>query len=131
MTIPAGGFARRPFSLMTEKLQQFPAQRKCPFHPPEEYVRLQREKPVSRISLASGREAVLITRYDDVRALLDDERLSADETKPGYPFLYEVAFESPLQGTFMRADGEEHYRIRRMLAKDVTVKRAEALRPEV
>jgi pentalenic acid synthase len=57
--------------------------------------------------------------------------LSADETKPGYPFLYEQAFESPLKGTFMRQDGKDHYRIRRMLAGDFTVKRAEALRPEV
>jgi cytochrome P450 len=109
----------------------FPAPRKCPFNPPEEYVRLQREQPISRITLASGREAVLVTRYDDVRALLDDERLSADETKPGYPFLYEGAFESPLKGTFMRADGEAHYRVRRMLAQDFTIKRAEALKADV
>ena len=119
---------------MTDKSQvltQFPAQRKCPFHPPEEYVRVQREQPISRIRLASGREAVLITRHEDIRSLLDDARLSADETKPGYPFLYEGAFESPLKGTFMRADGEQHYRIRRMLAKDFTVKRAESLRGHI
>jgi pentalenic acid synthase len=83
------------------------------------------------VRLASGREAVLITRYEDVRALLDDKRLSADETAPGYPFLYEGAFESPLKGTFMRTDAEEHYRIRRMLAKDFTVKRVNSLRPTV
>nr|ASV46802.1 cytochrome P450 [uncultured bacterium]ASV47013.1 cytochrome P450 [uncultured bacterium] len=109
----------------------FPVARTCPFHPPEQYARLQRERPIARVRLASGREAVLITRYEDARALLDDERLSADETKPGYPFLYDQAFESPLKGTFMRADGEDHYRVRRMLAKDFTVKRAEALRPQV
>lgn len=112
-------------------LAQFPAPRKCPFNPPDEYKRLQQERPISRITLASGREAVLVTRYEDVRALLDDERLSADETKPGYPFLYEGAFASPLKGTFMRADGEAHYRVRRMLAQDFTVKRAEALYGEV
>ena len=109
----------------------FPHPRRCPFHPPEEYARLREKQPLTRVRLASGREAVLLTRFEDVRALLDDERLSADETKPGYPFLYEQAFESPLKGTFMRADGEEHYRVRRMLARDFTVKRAEALRPEV
>src|SRR5215216_2249140 len=102
---------------------QVPLPRKCPFHPPEEFAQLREEQPIARVRLASGREAVLVTRYEDIRALLDDKRLSADETKPGYPFLYEQAFESPLKGTFMRADGEEHYRIRRMLASDFTVKR--------
>jgi len=109
-------------------LPEFPAQRRCPFHPPDEYAQAQREQPVCRIRLASGRDAVLVTRYDDVRAALEDERLSADETVPGYPFLYEGAFESPLKGTFMRMDGEPHLRVRRMLAKDFTVKRIEGLR---
>jgi cytochrome P450 len=31
----------------------------------------------------------------------------------------------------MRVDGEPHYRVRRMLAKDFTVKRAESLRPQI
>jgi pentalenic acid synthase len=115
----------------SQSVTQVPARRTCPFHPPEEYVHLQKEHPISRVRLASGLEAVLVTRYEDVRALLADERLSADETKPGYPFLYENGFESPLKGTFMRLDGEEHYRIRRMLAKDFTVKRAQELRPAI
>ncbi len=112
-------------------LAHYPVARKCPFHPPEEYLELQRRRPLARVRLASGREAVLVTRHEDVRALLDDERLSADETKPGYPFLYDQAFESPLKGTFMRADGEAHLRIRQMLTKDFTKKRCTALRPEV
>src|SRR5215204_5854437 len=86
---------------------QVPLPRTCPFHPPPEFAQLRQEQPIARVRLASGREAVLVTRHEDVRALLDDERLSADETKPGYPFLYEQAFESPLKGTFMRADGED------------------------
>jgi cytochrome P450 len=118
-------------SQKSQGIAQCPTARKCPFHPPEEYIALQRERPISRVRLGSGREAVLVTRYEDVRALLDDERLSADETMLGYPFLYDQAFESPLKGTFMRADGEAHHRIRRMLAGDFTVKRVEALRPLV
>lgn len=121
---------------MTEVLDsrlitEFPAPRSSPFHPPQAYIALQRERPVARVRLPSGMEAVLITRHEDVRRVLDDERLSADETAPGYPFLYEQAFESPLKGTFMRADGEAHYRVRRMLSKDFTAKRAAALRPAV
>ncbi|HEX8115347.1 MAG TPA: cytochrome P450 [Kofleriaceae bacterium] len=117
---------------MNERIfAQFPAQRRCVFHPPEEYAQVQREQPVCRIRLASGRQAVLVTRYEDIRAALDDPRLSADETRPGYPFLYQGAFESPLKGTFMRLDGEPHVRVRRLLARDFTVKRAEELRAHV
>jgi cytochrome P450 len=112
-------------------LTEFPATRSNPFHPPREYLVLQRERPVHRVTLPSGLPAVLLTRHADVRAVLDDERLSADETVPGYPFLYEGAFESPLKGTFMRVDGEAHYRVRRMLSKDFTRKRAAVLRPAV
>lgn len=115
----------------TELITEFPAPRSCPLHPPAPYARLQRERPVARVRLPSGREAVLITRHEDARALLDDERLSADENKPGYPFLYAGGFQSPLAGTFMRADGAEHYRVRRMLAGEFTVRRAAELRPEV
>ncbi|HEY2577792.1 MAG TPA: cytochrome P450 [Streptosporangiaceae bacterium] len=112
-------------------ITEFPAARSSPFHPPRAYLRLQREQSVHRVTLPSGLQAVLITRHEDVRALLDDERMSADETVPGYPFLYAGAFESPLRGTFMRSDGEAHYRVRRMLSKDFTQRRAAALGPEV
>ena len=107
-------------------ITEFPVARSCPFHPPAPYGHLQRECPVARVRLSSGCEAVLITRYEDVRSVLDDPRLSADETKPGYPFLYEQGFESPLKGTFMRTDGESHYRVRRVLSKDFTVRAAAA-----
>lgn len=112
-------------------LTTFPAVRSSPFHPPQDYLRLQAQRPIHRVTLPSGLPAVLLTRHEHVRAVLDDERVSADETIPGYPFLYAGAFESPLKGTFMRADGEAHYRVRRMLSKDFTVRRAAALRPEV
>lgn len=110
---------------------EFPAPRPSPFHPPPAYLLLQRERGIPRVRLPSGRDAAFVTRHADVRKLLDDERLSADETAPGYPFLYEGAFESPLKGTFMRLDGEPHYRVRRMLGKDFTLKRATTLRPHV
>jgi cytochrome P450 len=125
-------YSRRMTEAMGSRyLTEFPAPRSSPFHPPPAYLLLQRERPLHRVKLPSGLQVVLITRHEDVRMVLDDKRLSADETAPGYPFLYNDAFESPLKGTFMRADGEDHFRVRRMLSKDFTVKRAEALRPAV
>jgi cytochrome P450 len=119
-----------PATIGRDRVGVFPAARSSVFHPPAEYLRLQAEHRAHRVRLASGLPAVLVTRHEDVRALLADARLSADETVPGYPFLYAGAFESPLTGTFMRADGEAHHRIRRMLAKEFTAKRAGALRDD-
>jgi cytochrome P450 len=86
---------------------------------------------VYRALLPSGQEAWIVTRHEDVRAALSDPRLSADLTKPGYPVLRAQASESPLKGTFMRADGEAHQRVRRMLNDEFTLRRAEAMRPVV
>src|ERR1044072_7791819 len=128
--MPGSSRQGRGMTIADAHLREFPARRESPFHPPRPYLDLQRERPVHRVTLPSGLEAVLITRHEDVRAVLDDERMSADEAIPGYPFLYAGAFESPLKGTFMRADGEPHYRIRRMLMKDFTMRRAQAIRPQ-
>jgi cytochrome P450 len=109
----------------------FPSQRSERFHPPAAYSELQASRPFQRARLASGLSAVLITRHDHVRRLLDDPRLSSDEGVAGYPFLYEGAFASPLKDTFMRTDGEAHLRVRRILAKEFTFRRSNELRPEV
>ncbi|MFF3227125.1 cytochrome P450 [Nocardia suismassiliense] len=109
----------------------FPSRRTARFDPPAAYSELQATAPFQRVRLASGLPAVLVTRHDHVRRLLDDARLSSDEGVIGYPFLYEGAFASPLKDTFMRTDGESHLRVRRMLAKEFTARRAGELRPAV
>jgi pentalenic acid synthase len=121
---------------MTELAQHadlcpFPSPRGGRFDPPPAYSELQASHPFQRARLASGLTAVLVTRHEHVRHLLDDDRLSSDEGVPGYPFLYEGAFASPLKDTFMRTDGEAHLRVRRMLAKEFTVRRAAELRTDV
>lgn len=109
----------------------FPAQRTDRFAPPAAYDELREHAPFQRGQLASGLSAVLVTRHEHVRRLLDDDRLSSDEGVPGYPFLYEGAFASPLKDTFMRVDGEAHLRVRRMLAKEFTARRVAELRADV
>jgi cytochrome P450 len=60
----------------------FPMTRQCPFDPPAELGEL---PPVSRVQLWNGSTPWLVTRYDDVRAVLRDSRISADSDRPGYP----------------------------------------------
>jgi cytochrome P450 len=74
----------------------------------------------------------MITRHEDVRAVLGDQRFSADANRPGFPFL--SANRKALttdSASFLRMDDPEHARMRRMLTADFMVKKVEALRPEV
>lgn len=110
-----------------------PAERgSCPFAPPPPYQRARREEPVSRITLWDQSQCWMVTRHEDVRAVLGDARFSADAGRAGFPFL------SPGRkavndnaASFLRMDDPEHARLRRMLTGDFTIKKIEALRPRI
>jgi cytochrome P450 len=111
----------------------FPAARgRCPFDPPPAYEDARREAPVCRVRLFDGTPAWMITRHEDVRTVLGDQRFSADASKPGFPFLTEARRTLSMEGqSFVRMDDPEHGRLRRMLTGDFMLKRIEALRPQV
>jgi cytochrome P450 len=76
--------------------------------------------------------AWLITRYDDIRALLADPRISADSSQPHYPHRSPGEQARRRQGrTFVTMDDPEHARLRRMVTAVFSIKRVEALRPLV
>ncbi|CAB5305411.1 ferredoxin [Burkholderia multivorans] len=79
-----------------------------------------------------GKDAWLFTRYDDVRAVLGDNRFSGDPHVQGFPSL------SParnavldLEPAFIRMDPPEHGRFRRMLTKEFMIKRVNEMRPRI
>ncbi len=109
----------------------FPAERRCPFEPPREHAELREQHGIFEVDLPSGQQAWLISGHADVRKALEDDRLSADLARPNFPSLRAQAVDSPLKGTFMRSDGEAHLRIRRMLNREFTVRRAESMRPMI
>jgi cytochrome P450 len=111
----------------------FPAERGgCPFAPPTPYTQARQEEPVCTVSLWDGSRSWLVTRHEDVRAVLADQRFSADSRKSGFPFLSEGRRELASQGrTFIRMDDPEHAHLRRMLTGDFTMRRIEALAPKV
>jgi pentalenolactone synthase len=63
---------------------QLPFDQPGPLQVPPLLRRLQTEGPVHRIRTRVGDEAWLVTRYDDVRALLDDDRLGRSHPDPGH-----------------------------------------------
>ncbi|TDC91290.1 cytochrome P450 [Saccharopolyspora aridisoli] len=94
---------------------------------PPEYRRLREEAPVCRVRTSAGDDAWVVSRYEDVRAALRDQRLSSRVAHPGYPKLF---FPEPAPpGAFVQSDPPEHTRYRRMVIGQFTRKRAEDVRP--
>ncbi|MEU4443238.1 cytochrome P450 [Actinosynnema sp. NPDC050801] len=110
----------------------YPIARRPGFDPPAEFASLRSQAPVCPVSLRHGQQAHLVTRYDDVRAVLRDHgRFSSDPSTPGFPQLRPVVDRKAAPGSFLVTDPPEHTRYRRMLTGEFTVRRMNALRPEV
>ncbi|MEW2378540.1 cytochrome P450 [Micromonospora sp. NPDC047812] len=105
---------------------------KSPFHPPVKYQMLRDQSPVSQVNMWDGSKAWFVTRRDDVRAALADERLSADNRRPGFPLLSRgsetLTDNNP---TFARMDPPEHTRQRAMVNADFTQRPAARWRPQI
>ncbi|MGW2839943.1 cytochrome P450 [Streptomyces sp. NPDC001493] len=104
----------------------------CPFDPPPA-LREQRDGgPISRVRLWDGSTPWLITRHDQVRALLGDPRISADPARPGYPHRDAGAkARAGTRQTFITMDDPDHARLRRMVTAPFAIKKVEAMRPAI
>jgi cytochrome P450 len=114
---------------MKSSAPQFPFEWPAAAGPPEALLTLRKE-PVVRVTLPSGDEAFLVTRYEDIRRVLSDPRLSRNRDRPGAPRMTEQktkVFQNPK----IDRDPPEHTRMRRLMAKAFTATRVEALRPHV
>ncbi|WP_030789931.1 cytochrome P450 [Streptomyces sp. NRRL S-920] len=121
-------------STHNQQERTFPPTRSCPFSPPAEYGRMREEDPVRQVTLWSGQRIWAVSRYQDVRTVLTDERFSADITREGFPLMRPsvgLAFRSVGRRNFMRMDGPEHARLRKMVAQDFTAKAVERWRPDI
>ena len=118
---------------MTQETMRYPITAEAALEPPAEWARLRAECPVQPVTLASGDEAMLVTRYDDVRAVLSDPRFT--RTGPGRGARVSDAEEGGVFNSEMASvlpqHGEEHLRWRRMIGKWFTAKRMNALRPGI
>ncbi|MFF4865787.1 cytochrome P450 [Streptomyces sp. NPDC001231] len=104
----------------------------CPFDPPPTLRDLQDQVPISRVRLWDGSSPWLVTRYEDVRALLTDPRISSDSALPHYLHLSPAQKEHRRQSrTFINMDDPEHARLRRMVTATFSIRQVEALRPAI
>jgi cytochrome P450 len=104
----------------------------APFDPPPALRELQATAPLIRVRLWDGSAPWLVTRHAEQRALLADQRISADPTNPHYPH-QGAAQKARLvrPQTFISMDDPEHARLRRMVTAAFAIKRVEALRPAI
>lgn len=121
--MPSGGSEPSPPARITSrafKAEPFPF-----------YRRMREEQPVCRVRWSGRREVWLVTRYDDVTALLKDERFVKDSRnvagraaqQPWMP-----AFLRPLQLNMLDRDEPAHRRLRQLVQKGFTPRRVEEMR---
>jgi cytochrome P450 PksS len=100
------------------------------------YARLRADAPVHRVTLSGGVPAWLVTRYDDVAAVLKDERLVKDRlnaAKPGEPARqpWMPAMFRPLTRNMLDLDPPDHTRLRALVQKAFTPRHVEQLRERI
>jgi cytochrome P450 len=100
------------------------------------YAWLRSEAPVHRVALPDGRGLWLITRYEDVSAVLKDERFAKDwhnaltpEQLAQIPPIPEVM--KPLTRNMLDTDSPDHERLRSLVQKAFTPRLIERMRPRV
>jgi cytochrome P450 len=110
----------------------FPFRRADPRQPPLEYARARATQPVFPVTLWDGRRAWLITRYDDVRAVVTDPRFSGEFANPGFPAVTAArVVVDKNERAFVGMDNPRHDHYRRMFTREFSAKRMMALRPKI
>jgi cytochrome P450 len=114
---------------------------RTPFDPTDDLARRRAEEPVSRVAAPVGPvrfPAWLITRYEDVRAVLSDATNFTNSREAIRAHVAAVADEEtaerlmPLGGpSLLSHDPPDHTRLRRLVAPRFTVKRMLGLRPRI
>ncbi|WP_051705681.1 cytochrome P450 [Streptomyces albus] len=111
------------------RAHRYPPPRPNAVDVPEEYARLRAEEPLAPVVLPSGDAGYLVSRYEDVRAVLSDPRCSRAATvRPEAPKLTAVPFDA---GGLFTMDPPEHTRLRALVSRAFTPRRVARMRPRL
>jgi cytochrome P450 len=102
------------------------------------YPLLRRERPVTRARSRLGMRIWLVTRYEDVRAALNDPRLGKDAARMRRLFDQQHGNTGPrvhlgeeLTAHMLNSDPPDHTRLRKLVNRAFTVRAVAAMRPRV
>ncbi len=108
--------------------------RGCPFDPPAALGTLRDEHPLARLTFPDGHEGWLATGHATIREIIADPRFSARQELLHSPLPGPAAMVVPppaAPGMFIKMDGAEHARYRRLLTGKFTVRRMRLLTERV
>lgn len=110
--------------------------RRNAFDPTPELAEIRENDGVRTVISAFGNPVYLVTRHEDVKAVLGDhERFSNSRppgfTLPGAPEMSEEELASARAGNLLGLDPPEHQRLRRMLTAEFTIRRMKRLEPRI
>ncbi|MFI2239486.1 cytochrome P450 [Streptomyces chrestomyceticus] len=97
------------------------------------YAKLRAQGPVHRVRVAEAdaMDVWLVVGYEEVRAALADPRLAKDWTRSAAPLLSPDEDAEWRLMNMLDADPPQHTRLRKLVAREFTTRRVEALRPRV
>jgi cytochrome P450 len=102
-----------------------------------EGARMRAQGPIAQVELPGGVRAWSVVGYEMVRKVLTDPRFTKDARRYWPAFINgEIGPEFPLIGWVLMenmttVDGEDHTRLRKLVAKTFTLRRVEAMRPQI
>lgn len=111
---------------MTDTLR-YPFDRTVATEPPPEFDRLRELSPVTVVTMPTGDQAYLVTRFADVEQVLSDPRFSVDRNRPGAARPVAMSRDDSM----MAKDPPEHSRLRRLVSGSFTRARVNALLPRI
>ncbi|MEU2874520.1 cytochrome P450 [Streptomyces olivoreticuli] len=104
-----------------------------PFPPPG-YADYRGQEGLVPSRLPNGERVWLVTRHEDVRAVLTNPKISSNPEHKGFPNVGEslgVPKQAQIPGWFVGLDSPEHDRFRRALIPEFTVRRVREMRPAI
>lgn len=123
----------REYTVTVSETAGFPFPRRCPMHPPAEYDGLRAEAPISRVTLASGRRAWLLTTHEHVSTMLTSPAVSSNLADPGYPLHFNAPVEilESMRPVMLAMDPPVHTAQRKMVLAEFTRRQVARLRPGI
>ena len=110
--------------------------RRDAFSPTRSSGRSARPTACATVTNAFGMQVYLVTRHEDVKAVLSDHERFSNARPPGFvvpgaPQIPEEEQASARAGNLLGLDPPEHQRLRRMLTPEFTIRRMKRLEPRI
>lgn len=91
------------------------------------FRRMRHEQPILKVR-AGRRPVWLVTRYDDVVSLLEDDRFVKDQAKVPGAVAWVPAFARPLSRNMLDVDEPDHRRLRALVSQAFSARMVQAMR---